>query len=791
MTATTLTRAKGAPPPPAFRSRPPEWIDRFLGSDPGLTRLRSAAQTVVTIAVAMLAEWSFVRVTHALELDTHGAALPPPEAAAVAAQHHALVVIAIMLGAVVGMIGSFSGPLFPTPRALLVSLALVPVPMIGGLAAGLALAPYRVLALASLIVVLAGGAYCRRFGPLGFIGGMLVFMGDFFGFFLHGAVQPGDIGWLSAEIAIGVLVTIAAQFSLFYPSRRRALRRMQTSFAVRGRRVAAAALALLSEPGDRRARSRRLHRLLVRLNETALMIDAQLGDPAAVPAGWSATALHQRVFDAELALTNTARFAEQIADLSLRSDIREQVAAALRAVVDREPLRAEEIGHALLARLRGQPVAVRGAMDADRDRTAHILVHRFAQSVLGCAAAAQTSPPGSPIPSAAAVDGTAADAGAFAPSAMLFGGWLPGSAMVSAAASLETGPRAMDRIRLAPYSRVAIQMGVAVTGAIVLGDVLSGRRFYWAVIAAFVTFMGANNAGEQLRKGFFRVAGTVVGVLLGAVLAHLVGSRTGLAIAVILASLFFGLYLMRISYAFMVIGITVMVSQLYVQLDEFSNSLLVLRLEETALGAGIAAVTVLCVVPLRTGRVARVAAREYLRAVRSAAELAAQRLLEPELGLDLRPAARTVDAAYQALIATTIPMRSPFTGRADRDRDRYLHGIAASRNYVRNLLTDTDTTTSAWLSVQNRADLGAAVDTLAASVGELVDALQHHDAATRTYTRSAARFDLVVSDLDGGDFTTRPQLALRDFQLLDGALATLAQSSGLAVHALDTAAPIG
>jgi hypothetical protein len=75
------------------------------------------------------------------------------------------------------------------------------------------------------------------------------------------------------------------------------------------------------------------------------------------------------------------------------------------------------------------------------------------------------------------------------------------------------------------------------------------------------------------------------------VLAHLVGDRVGLQIAVVLISLFLGLYLFRINYAFMTIGITVMVSQLYVELDEFSNSLLVLRLEETAIGAGVAIAT--------------------------------------------------------------------------------------------------------------------------------------------------------------------------------------------------------
>ena len=112
----------------------------------------------------------------------------------------------------------------------------------------------------------------------------------------------------------------------------------------------------------------------------------------------------------------------------------------------------------------------------------------------------------------------------FQPQVATFGGWLPGSAVIAGAASLERGGTGLvERIRLAPYARIAIQMGVAVGGAIIAGDALSGRRFYWAVIAAFITFMGANTAGEQLRKSVLPGGRTVVGVIVGAVLAHLVG----------------------------------------------------------------------------------------------------------------------------------------------------------------------------------------------------------------------------------------------------------------------------
>jgi hypothetical protein len=677
---------------PACRM-PAEWVDRLLGSDPGLTRLLTALQAVATIGVAMLAEWLFVRRTHALQIDTRGAVLPPAQAGAIAAQHHGVLVIAILLTAIVGMIASFSAPMFATPRARLESFALMPVPMVAGLALGLTLAPYRGLALASFVVVLGVGAYCRRFGPLGFVGGMVLFIGEFVGFFLHGGVHLTDLGWLSAEIVIGVLVAVAAQFTLFDPSRRAALRRMRSSYAARVREVAKAALDLLDEPANAQRASRRLHGRLIRLNEAALMIDAQLGHPGSLPTGWSAVVVHQRRFDSELALTNLSRFAERLPHLQLPAEIRGLAREALAAIGRLDVLRAELAGHELLAWLRRQSTG------RELDRDPHIVLHRFAVSVLGFTEAvhgwhAERSVTGSAAASAKADE-------AFAPAVTQFGGWLPGSTVVSAAASLEAGRpcqdrrrarlRLWDRVRLAPHSRVAIQMSVAVTAALLLGDVVSGRRFYWAVLAAFVTFVGADNAGEQLRKGFFRVAGTVVGVLLGALGAHLVGDRTGVAIAVILGSLFFGLYLVRISYAFLVIDITVMVSQLYVQFDEFTNSLLALRLEETALGAAVAALTVLCVLPLRTERVARVAARHYVQTLADVAEQAARRLTDTGSDLDLRAAIRRLDADHQAVVSTLLPLRIPFANADDSQRERFLQTAAAARHYARNLLSDTAT----------------------------------------------------------------------------------------------------
>jgi hypothetical protein len=98
-----------------------------------------------------------------------------------------------------------------------------------------------------------------------------------------------------------------------------------------------------------------------------------------------------------------------------------------------------------------------------------VVAHRFAGSVIDLADA---------LTEWGAAGATREGESAFQPSVRLAGGWLPGSAMVSGAASLESGPRLRSRIRLPSYSRAAIQLAIAVGAAIAFGDLLSGRRFY-------------------------------------------------------------------------------------------------------------------------------------------------------------------------------------------------------------------------------------------------------------------------------------------------------------------------
>jgi uncharacterized membrane protein YgaE (UPF0421/DUF939 family) len=727
-----------------------------------------ALQAVASIAAILAAEALFVHLTHALQIQVPaGVSLPPAKAALIAVANHEFLVIAMMLGAMIGMMSSF-GVADATARGQLVSMLLVPWPMIAAMALGIAIGPYRVAALVSFPVILAVGTYFRRFGPRGFMLGMLLFMGDFMGFFLHAALTLGDLGWLAAEIGVGLAVAMIIRFALFYPRQAKALRRTQRSYSARARKVTAVALELFDDPAHSERAARRLQRRLTRLNEAALMIDAQLGDPSAVADGSSGQLLHQRLFDAELALANMARFAQAATRLDLPADLRADLRQALADVVGQDAAAARARAASIVERVRAGR-----ALQGSEDRAATVILRRFASSVISLCDSLTDW-----ISLGQAVEGS----GAFEPAVALApGGWLPGSAMVSASAS---GERA-SRFGMPPHIRTAIQIGIAVGAATVLGDVVSGRRFYWAVIAAFITFMGANNSAEQVRKALFRVAGTAVGIVIGSLLAHLVGHDAYWSLAVILVSLFFGFYLFRVNYAFMVVGITVMVSQMYVQLDEFSNSMMLLRLGETALGAAVAALVTIVVLPLRTRHVLRVAFADYLQAVRQMADHASRRLLGADDGTvtALRADARTVDAAYQALLATTLPLRRNLFGELDERTNDAMRMATASRYYCRNLVADVEAAGA--LDAGTRLDLKQASATLDESLETAGAAAT--GSRNGTYTRSSALFDQAERRLENGGGLAGPgQLAIRDLKLVDGAMAGLAAIMGLSLASYDT-----
>jgi uncharacterized membrane protein YccC len=478
----------------------------------------------------------------------------------------------------------------------------------------------------------------------------------------------------------------------------------------------------------------------------------------------------QRLFDAELALSNCARFAAALATTGADPGVRRSAAEVCATLLRDEP-----------AALPGPVTGLRRTSGGSR-RTA-VLASRLAASAEEYAdARARLDRPVS--------DDEVAAAGPdeFSPAVQLFNGFLPGSMPVSAAASTTRGRGGLlDRATMPPYVRTTIQIAVAGTLAVVAGNAISGRRLYWSVLAVFLCFIAASNSGEQVRRALFRAGGTAIGIVVGDLLVHLTGGHVWSSLLIVLVALFFGIYLIRVNYMFMTMGITVTMAQLYVQLDEFSWSLLLLRLAETGIGVAAVVVTVLVIVPLRPQRVLTTAVLLWFTALRTLVEAVLDRG-EGERA-PLRPLIRDLDAAYAALVSTAIPLRRATFGRNSAQLTELLSVGAAARQYARSLaagLQDAEERSDepSWGGNPSLRDAAEQLRTSMEAVELRIRTGEHG-----SYVRSAALVALAIDDLRPRHSSL--QHTLRDLTALDGTLARLATALQMDVTDHDTGAGPG
>jgi uncharacterized membrane protein YccC len=532
--------------------------DLIAGSDPGLNRLRMAASGAGAMTSALGVEYVIARLRGA-------------DAQAI--------LIAMLLGAMVSMMGSTA--LSGTSAWLKTRTAVFfPVAIGLGMLAGVAVAGHTDATLVVFVVVMFVAVFVRRFGPAFFTYGFMAWMGYFFAVLLHAtaAMLPTFL----ADAAIGAGWVLLLSLTVTRTNPQRILGHVARAFGARCVLLADACAQLLATDANDvkeldRVR-RRLHAQHTRLAEAGLMIEAWSADEQALPPRWSAQALRRRLLDIQVTLDRAATASEELTGGA--APLRAGAAETARLLARRDYVAAEQAA----ARLRDQTEPGPSGLPAGWRPARH-----FAVSVEQVVALARETG----TPPQIEIDGD------FVPAVTLAMGNLPGSPAVARGVAPRAG-RWNPLARLDFTTRQAVQVAVAGTLAIVLGRQLDTTRYYWAVIAAFVAFTGTGTRSEAFLKAFNRVLGTLVGLAGGIWLAGLTAGHTPWILVVIVASMFCGFYLMRLSYAYMIFFITIMVAQLYSVLNELSDHLLVLRLEETGIGAAAGIAVALLVAPLST-----------------------------------------------------------------------------------------------------------------------------------------------------------------------------------------------
>ncbi|MFP5021292.1 FUSC family protein [Pseudonocardia phyllosphaerae] len=643
------------------------WV---AGTDPGRTRLHlaSVATAAMILAAAVM---TVVRI--------------------VGGQSVGVVMFAVILAMFVNI--SVDEPDLARRR---VTTALLVLPAAGAATLSALLTDRGYLADVVFVLVMMVAVAVRRYGPRGVAVGMAMFVPFFFVQFLHLGLP--DLPWLLVGVVVGIGSTYLLRCVLFVRHAPKVLDELTRAFEARLHALTLAVLEAL-ESGRDPDPDALLHRL-TRLNETSLLVADRLddsgGDPAhrrtgVLPGALSDTAgvpggtagLRQWIVDAELAAEQLAlvvlRSAEQHDDLPRgdRSALAEAVRslAAATAVGTARPLVTAllESARAAVAPIAGRPVH---SHPAAREQRIALAVTRLADAAQGTveqegaarrrAGQAQgrhewsgrhrVHTPAGQTPAASDSATRNPDAQIPAPPAT------PSPDGPTHAAPVPEPEPAAPGPGLGQYTRQALQVGVATSLAIVVGEMISPARWYWAVIAAFIVFAGTTSRGDVLSRGWARAVGTAGGVVAGMVLALAAGGDEIVSLVLLFACVFLALYLVRISEAMMAFWLTAVLALLYGVIGQFSLHVLLLRVEETAAGAAMGMLAAFLVLPTRSRTAFADALSDVLGAFGTSLTCSAQRLLGRP-GTDPMECARAADAELAVVRARARPLEHPVIRR--------------------------------------------------------------------------------------------------------------------------------
>ncbi len=612
--------------------------DWWIGSDPGLLRLRMATRTTAALGCSLLI----------LYLATRASGQPLTVA---------------LLGVVITMIASRSVN-EPDPGQQRITMALLPVAAALAITAAAVLAPHKVASDVVFVAIVFAAAYVRRFGARGRALGMVGFMAYFFTLYLRAGIS--ELPWMIGAVAVGTACTFVMSTYVLPDRPERVLR--ATVRALRARMaivVDTTAEAVRTGRFDERRR-RRMRARTIRLNETALMVQGQVedrADPAMLWPGVTSEQLAPWLFDAELAIEWVATAGRRAAALAseapgaISAGARGELVGALTQLA--RAIRTPQQGG--LQEAAGVAQQVLDQQPGPSDDPGTTAVRRLALAIINAATATAEV--------RAIVEGTATRAAgtpeidASSPSGSDSVGSEVGSE-VGSDVGKATGEQ--HEKRLLPTTRQAIQVSVAASLAIVVGELVSPARWYWAVIAAFVIFAGTNSWGETLSKGWQRLVGTVLGVPSGVLVATLFAGNKTASLVAIFVCLFCAFYFMTVTYSLMTFWITTMLALLYGLLGEFSFGVLLLRIEETAIGAVIGVTVAILVLPTNTQTAIRNDIREFLTALSALIEISTATMFGAQEAVSPTEQARELDRKLQQFRLSAKPLLAGVAGLSGR-----------------------------------------------------------------------------------------------------------------------------
>lgn len=208
---------------------------------------------------------------------------------------------------------------------------------------------------------------------------------------------------------------------------------------------------------------------------------------------------------------------------------------------------------------------------------------------------------------------------------------------------------------------------------------------YWT---AFVVIAGST--GESLRRITMRVIGVIAGTVIGVLLAILLPGNIVLIVILVTFCIFMMTYSIPISYIRMIFWLNIAMLLVITTLGGPALHLLVLRPVSTLIGAAIAALVVVFVLPIHVQDRFTVALSGFLTSIDRFIEVYVQALVGTSTTSDLKAEEANIDASYKKLelnLPNVIYEYNPLS-RAQNRLASQATGLAVLSSYVTHLNDD-------------------------------------------------------------------------------------------------------
>lgn len=236
-------------------------------------------------------------------------------------------------------------------------------------------------------------------------------------------------------------------------------------------------------------------------------------------------------------------------------------------------------------------------------------------------------------------------------------GYSTGFAEVWAVTEATAAPAKIDFSLANPLIRAALQITLASAIAMTLGLMLSRERWFWAVLASFLVFTNTNSRGDTAMKALQRSLGTLFGIAMGLFLATALTGHMAVALVITTIAIFLAFYFLQTSYAIMTFFVSIALCLVYGMTGSLTVDLLLLRVEETMLGAAAGTFIAFVVFPARTRSALNTALATWFSALEELLSAAAV----GEATNALIALSQKLDAAYRDIAAAARPLGSTWS----------------------------------------------------------------------------------------------------------------------------------